>query len=552
MRKLLPLVLLVGFVAPCFAADIYFGPTATGGNNGADCSNAYAYNDATHGIDGTGTASWVAGNTLHLCGGIWSGSSGQQWVVTKASGASGNVITIKFETGAILSAPCHSVNGAILVQNSYITVDGGTNGIIQNTANGTQGSPNCINGSCSTQQPSILVRLNSSEHIEVKNLTMSDPYVHDNEKDSNDTAQSTVYCVYSLGNPNVTLDHNTCHDAYYGFTIWGTNTVISYNTLYNNGTADIGSGINTPQAGLQIDHNSMTKSCNWFTTTDAYHLNNVHIFSNSGTGNYGGVVVYDNYFAGGCLLGAQTAHLFLEGSYTSPQIFNNVFDNQNGATPHYFPSLYLQTNVSGGPWTITNPLIVNNTFIGSSYTLAGSADFRYDLGGTTGVTGLTFQNNLVTGAKTMLVLASSGGGGANNFASNGMNNNSYDATNNGGSGNPFSYNLTAYTTFAAYRAALPVGSGQESSSIVDSLANLAINSDGTLQAGSPAIGLGLNLTSLGVAALNIGAPQTFGVSGSCGAGCVARPSSGPWDAGAYPFTVTSRPNPPHLRVTGVN
>ena len=548
MRKLLPLVLLVGFVAPCFAADIYFGPTATGGNNGADCSNAYAYNDATNGIDGTGTASWVAGNTLHLCGGIWSGSSGQQWVVTKASGAPGNVITIKFETGAILSAPYHSVNGAILIQNSYITIDGGTNGIVQNTTNGTNGSPNCITAPCSTQQPSIFVRINSGSNIELKNLTLSDIYVHDSIYNDNDISGDTTYGLYSLGNSNITVDHNTCHDAKCCFTLWGTSAVISYNTAYNTNW-EVGSGIIVPVTGLQINNNLFTQSCAWYTTSGKYHLNNVHLFPNGGTGNYSGVVIYNNHFAGGCLLGAQTAHLFLEGGFTGLQIFNNLFDNQNGGTPYNFPPIWLQSLNAGVTWPITNPLIVNNTFIGSAY--ATTWDFMYDKGDP-GVSGLTFQNNVVTGARTMVAMAITGGGGASNFAANGMNNNAYDATNNGGSGNPFSYNGTAYTTFALYKAGLPVGSGQESASIIEPLATLAINSDGTLQAGSPVIGLGLNLTSLGITALDTGAPQTFGVSGSCGVGCVARPGGGAWDAGAYQFTVTARPNPPHLRVTGVH
>jgi hypothetical protein len=67
----------------------------------------------------------------------------------------------------------------------------------------------------------------------------------------------------------------------------------------------------------------------------------------------------------------------------------------------------------------------------------------------------------------------------------------------------------------------------------------------TLPSGSAAIGTATNLTSLGITALNTGAPQTFGVSGSCGTGCVPRASSGAWDGGAYPYQSGSAgPNPP--------
>jgi hypothetical protein len=64
--------------------------------------------------------------------------------------------------------------------------------------------------------------------------------------------------------------------------------------------------------------------------------------------------------------------------------------------------------------------------------------------------------------------------------------------------------------------------------------NPNLNSDHTLLGSSPAIGAGKNLTSLGIAALDVGAPQTFGTSYACGTGCIARPASGAWDMGAYP------------------
>lgn len=53
-----------------------------------------------------------------------------------------------------------------------------------------------------------------------------------------------------------------------------------------------------------------------------------------------------------------------------------------------------------------------------------------------------------------------------------------------------------------------------------------------LNAGSAGIGLGTNLTSLGIAALNVD------LAG------VARPATGAWDVGAFQFTSTSTPNPP--------
>jgi len=69
------LVLLFAFLllpSFCHATDIYFAQSAAGGNNGADCADAYAYTDGTHGINISGN--WVAGNTLHICGTITGGN----------------------------------------------------------------------------------------------------------------------------------------------------------------------------------------------------------------------------------------------------------------------------------------------------------------------------------------------------------------------------------------------------------------------------------------------------------------------------------------------
>jgi hypothetical protein len=69
-------------------------------------------------------------------------------------------------------------------------------------------------------------------------------------------------------------------------------------------------------------------------------------------------------------------------------------------------------------------------------------------------------------------------------------------------------------------------------------------------AGSPAIGLGVDLTGLGIAGLGTGAPATFGAAGACGAACSARPMTGAWDVGAYPYSAVMVPDSPtHLTAT---
>ena len=108
------------------AVDIYFAQGATGANDGSSCANARAM--STH-----AAADDATGNTLHLCG-----------TITGASGATGFTfmggnVTLVFETGAKLSSP--SWGAAVLsIGKSNIIVDGGANGIIENTLAGSSGA----------------------------------------------------------------------------------------------------------------------------------------------------------------------------------------------------------------------------------------------------------------------------------------------------------------------------------------------------------------------------------------------------------------------------
>jgi hypothetical protein len=104
----------------------------------------------------------------------------------------------------------------------------------------------------------------------------------------------------------------------------------------------------------------------------------------------------------------------------------------------------------------------------------------------------------------------------------------------------YEYRNTATTSFTSWKSA----SGQDANSITTAP---GLNSDYTITNTSSAVyQKGTNLASLGMTPLNTGAPQTFGVTGSCGTGCVVRSTSAPWDMGAYAFGTVqaTKPNPP--------
>src|SRR5882724_11123833 len=131
----LALFLLVSLgIASASANDIYIGQSGSGGANGSSCSNAYPasfFNTSSNW--GSADTQIGPGTTAHLCGTI--GTS----LTAQGNGVSGNLVTILFEAGAKLSQPvCNAMTGCLSLNGrNYVTVDGGSNGVIENTANGT-------------------------------------------------------------------------------------------------------------------------------------------------------------------------------------------------------------------------------------------------------------------------------------------------------------------------------------------------------------------------------------------------------------------------------
>ena len=126
------LAIVLSMLGASFAAaqsNVYIAQNSAGGDSGANCSNAHS-------------AVWfnsnaTGGNTYHLCG-TFTGTANTTILTVPASGTSANPLVILFEPGAILTSTRWSANGAIYISGkNYITIDGGSNGIIQNTNNGT-------------------------------------------------------------------------------------------------------------------------------------------------------------------------------------------------------------------------------------------------------------------------------------------------------------------------------------------------------------------------------------------------------------------------------
>src|ERR1019366_4356515 len=139
--KAVRLTLVIGFflvmASTAFANNIYITQSGSAAGSCTSSVQTPAFFNAAANW-GSGASQIGPGTTVLLCG-TFTGSAGSTLLTFQGSGTSGSPITLKFDTNALLTAPYWAGgSGAINVNSrSYVTIDGGTNGTIQNTANGT-------------------------------------------------------------------------------------------------------------------------------------------------------------------------------------------------------------------------------------------------------------------------------------------------------------------------------------------------------------------------------------------------------------------------------
>ena len=485
-----------------WAEDLYVGQADAGAANGTSCANQHSaawFNTAANWGGGAGEID--PADTVHFCGTITS------LMTVQASGTVGNVITLLFETNAKLSQPvCSGNNGCINLNNrSYLVLDGGTNGIIESTANGT--SPTYAN-----QLTSIGVTAFPCSNCEIKNLTIQNLYVHTTDLTDVTVDYSQVNAI-KLAGSNTTIHHNTIHDAgwaiYQNYGNGDSGVEIHHNEIYNSSHGWTVSGNGAVAASnFKFYNNHIYNYSNWDTTANAYHHDGIHAFG------IGGAVgdqydIYNNLFEGACG-DNMTGHIFLEGgasgwtSTGTSRVFNNVLlcsSVVNGI---------LQVHAGHGE-------IYDNTIVGAG----PSAGICL---GITLINGLV-KNNATSGCMILISINA-----ATTFANVATDLN-YNAYVCGGSSNCFNWNgsVPFQPSFATWKA-LCGCDGNSSDN-----ASLLVDATGAPQTGSPLINTGISLSSLGITALN---------SDKAG---LSRPQGSAWDIGAYEFNqggAGQSPDPP--------
>ncbi len=462
--------------------NIYIAQTAQGADAGIDCANAHAaawFN--TYGNWGlTGSGKITPGTTVHLCGNISTA------LTVQGSGMAGNPITIYFEPDAKMSAPywpsAWQGGGAITVmQKDYITIDGGVNGVIEATANGTASA---------NQQRSVGVGGVVASNFIVKNLTISNMYVRTSDTDEKaDGAGIMNTCTLApYGFHDFSATNNVIHDAYVGITMdYGTvsNVDISHNTIYNvNWGGNIGDrGTGSLATNISVHDNHIYNFANWNDTVgNWYHHNGFYGWAESG-GALNDAYFYNNTIGPGFGGAYQTSGVFFSGHVSNIYIFNNLF---TAASDEYVANGL----VTGGNF------VFNNTFIGGGVGIAVNSN------------GLV-ENNLIEKGTAIADLYQTSAFFAD--------------YNLGYSLRPAeAYALSTTGTSHFYSFAQWQALGQD---IHGLNADPKLDVNYQLQAGSPAIGAGTNLAAYCLSVPTLCQDKDGNL----------RPATGVWDMGAYQF-----------------
>lgn len=504
---------------------VYVGQTAAGAGNGTSCANEYAvsfFNSS--GNWGSGSTQIGPGTTVYVCGTITTA------LTVQGNGASGNPVLIQWESGA--SVQVCSTTGAVQIEgNSYITLDLGANTTAVECPNNGIG--------LSTAQDSVIAigsGGNGWNNVEIRDGTVGPVFVYSGGTDSG----FNTICINGANGANNTYIHNVaisgCAEGIEIDPTANSTDQFSYMTVdttvgrvlnYASGSAS-----SIALANSSFHDNSIDYSSVWAVGGDYEHYEAIHIYNTGNPGSQDHISnfqLYNNYFYGASPTNqGSTALIFMgEGgsscvaaSYSEAKMFNNVIvdsgTSQSGfssGTGGYFYMQDCEQTMS----------LYNNTINAG---VTSNACFRFlETAGTTGNT-WNVENNICEGGTWAYYFDALP-------TMNLSNNDYYDIGSQG-----WQIGSTNYT-FAQWKTA----TGQDANSITT---NPGLNANYTIaSASSAAYQVGANLTSLGVTPLETSAPLNFGESGSCGSGCVARPSSGNWDLGAYEFgTAATQPAAP--------
>jgi hypothetical protein len=284
--------------------DLAIAQNAAGAGSGAGCANARAVaflNAAGNWGEGRQIA---PGTVVTLCGTITS------TIVVHGSGTPGKPVTIRFTRGAKLSQPacdpCLEASGR-----SWLVVDGGANGAIESTNNGTH---------LALHLPSTGIEAHPCSHCRFTNLIVRNIYVHDGSGDHTEVDQTQTRSIFASGS-YLRIDHSVFHDA--GWSVFvdmdnGNHDIhVDHNNIYN---VDHGLITSSGTAGgsfgpIWFNNNHVHDFSNWDTDSNTFHHDGIHCYTVAGGQpmHISDFYIYDNRFDGSIGDNA-TSWIFMEDS----------------------------------------------------------------------------------------------------------------------------------------------------------------------------------------------------------------------------------------------
>jgi hypothetical protein len=508
-------VLFVVLPARASLVNVYVAATAQGAASGADCNDALPYTWFNAGGSwGTGASQIGPGTTVHLCGTFTATAGASGYLTFQGGGSNANPITLIFETGALITSPYWTGPVININANSYITVDGGTNGTIQATANGSALANQADNGMCvNNGWPG-----GNSTNITVQNLTCANIYV---DSSLSDNGGQDTYGIAIWNTSNLVIQNNTIHDVKWAivqsYAVGNaySNLTVTGNTIYDIDHAwfatDSDASGTAQMTNWNIYGNTVHDFANWDNTLDNNHHDGFHLNTNSASSQFTNFHLYNNYLYGD--VGAYGNAGFFSypasaSSINGVYIFNNVF--VNNSANHCW---------ANGPMGLAGPgsvYIVNNTFVSDASSCQDSGLIFED-----GSTGLTFENNIVqNAANAAIYMPQTTSVTALNY------NNYYQSS-------TWEYAGNLYGSLASWQSATGLD-------MKSNLTNPNLGTNYQPNSGSSVLGTGVNLAALCSSVAQLCTDK----------GGFIRPAVGStqaWSVGAYQ-SVSNAPNPP----TGVS
>ena len=145
--------------------NVYVGENTAGSGNGSSCANEESLAWLNNSSNWGSSAAIAPGTTVGLCGTI------DGIISIRGSGTAGKPITLYWEPGAIVEQPYCLTTGCIWAAGaSYITFNGGQNGQVISTANGTE---------LANQQNAVGIDALGCNDCTIENLNVSNMYVMD-------------------------------------------------------------------------------------------------------------------------------------------------------------------------------------------------------------------------------------------------------------------------------------------------------------------------------------------------------------------------------------